>query len=165
MMKQENEFELLQRDLRQIQSRDEIINQIHSYCFFFDSSDVSGLKGLFTDDAIVDYGPEIGPLSGIDEIIKSISRGLQNTFAATSHHISNIVVEFTGATEAQTKSYVYAWHRYQKKPEIGYLWGQYYHAFRFEEGKWKISRLKLRAVATQNFHRTAMHPVERFSWE
>lgn len=100
------------------------------------------------------YGPDI---------VTAISAGLKNTFAATSHHVSNVLVEFKGPSIALSKSYVYAWHRYQKRPEIGYLWGQYSHDFRLEEGMWKIARLKLRAIAIQDFHRSTMHPVERLS--
>lgn len=165
MTKQQGELELLQDAMGKLQSRNEIVDQIHRYCFFFDSSDVIGLRSLFTTDAIVDYGPEMGPLSGIEEIMNSISGGLRNTFAATSHHISNIIVEFRGTDEALASSYIYAWHKYLKKPEIGYLWGQYSHVFRFEAGAWKISHLKLSAVAIQDFHRATMHPVNRFSWE
>lgn len=163
MTQSQSEVELLQREVRELISRHEIADQIHRYCYFFDSSNVSGLRTLFTEDASVDYGPEMGPLSGIEEIMNSISRGLRNTFVATSHHISNILVEFTGVSEAEAKSYVYAWHKYQNKPEIGYLWGQYSHNFRRERGEWKISQLKLRAVAVQDFHRSTMHLVERLS--
>lgn len=163
MKQPHSDIGFLQQDVRQLLSRNEIADQIYRYCFYFDSSDTEGLRSLFTEDATIDYGPEMGPLSGIEEIMVSISGGLKNTFAATSHHVSNILVEFKGPSVALSKSYVYAWHRYQKKPEIGYLWGQYSHDFRLEEGMWKISRLKLRAVAIQDFHRSTMHPVERLS--
>jgi len=165
MTKQQSELGLMQDAIRKLQSQNEIADQIHRYCFFFDSSDLQGLKGLFTIDAIVDYGPEMGPISGIENIMNSISGGLRNTFAATSHHISNIIIEFIGAEEAHASSYVYAWHKYLKKPEIGYLWGQYSHVFRYEAGTWKISHLKLNAVAIQDFHRSNMHPVNRLTLE
>jgi hypothetical protein len=109
----------------------------------------------------VDYGPEVQTLNGVTEIINSISLGLSNTFEATSHHISNIVIEFPSTSKANVQSYIYAWHKYKHKPEIGHLWGQYSHEFRYGDGTWKISKLTLRAVATQDFHRSVMHPVER----
>lgn len=163
MSNQQSEIELLKEAINKLQSRNAIADQIHRYCFFFDSADVVGLRELFTSDAIVDYGPEMGPLSGIEEIMNSITAGLRNTFGATSHHISNVIVDFKETDKALAHSYVYAWHKYLKKPEIGYLWGQYSHEFRFVSGGWKISHLKLSAVATRDFHRTTMHPVKRFS--
>jgi hypothetical protein len=141
--------------------RVEICNQLHRYCYFFDSSDVNGLRKLFTNDATVDYGPEVPLLVGLDVIMASIHKGLTTTFIATSHHLSNIVIEFDDEEHARASSYVYAWHRYHANPEIGYLWGQYSHTLRKEDGIWKIVTLQLRAVATQGFHRKTMHPVER----
>ena len=139
----------------------EINNQLYRYCYFFDSNDSNGLRNLFTEDAEIDYGPEVPLLVGLDVIMASISKGLTSTFIATSHHLSNVVVEFDDEEHARTLSYVYAWHRYFAKPEIGYLWGQYSHTLRKEEGTWKIATLQLRAVATQDFHRQTMHPVKR----
>ncbi len=139
----------------------EIGDQLKRYCYFFDSNDVNGLRTLFTKDAEVDYGPEVPLLVGLDTIINSISKGLAGTFIATSHHLSNLIIELDNEENAHSSSYVYAWHSYYSKPEIGYLWGQYSHTFRKDAGIWKISTLKLRAVATQNFHREIMHPVER----
>ena len=139
----------------------EIGDQLKRYCYFFDSNDVIGLRTLFTEDAEIDYGPEVPLLVGLDAIMTSISRGLNSTFIATSHHLSNIIVDFDDEEHARTSSYVYAWHRYYAKTEIGYLWGQYSHTFRREVESWKIATLKLRAVATQDFHRETMHAVER----
>ena len=104
MTKHQSDIGLLQNVIRKLQSQSEIADQIHRYCFFFDSSDLKGLRSLFTPDATVDYGPELGPISGIENIMNSISGGLRNTFAATSHHISNIIIEFIGAEEAHASS-------------------------------------------------------------
>lgn len=148
-------------EVQKLIDQTEISAQLYRYCYFFDSNDVNGLRNLFTEDAEIDYGPEVPLLVGIDVIITSISKGLTSTFIATSHHLSNVVVEFDDEEHARTSSYVYAWHRYHARPEIGYLWGQYSHTLRKEKGVWKIATLQLRAVATQDFHRQTMHPVMR----
>lgn len=147
--------------VQKLMSRIEIDDQLKRYCYFFDSNDIQGLRTLFTEDAEIDYGPEVPLLVGLEAIMTSISRGLTSTFIATSHHLSNIIIEFDDEEHARTSSYVHAWHRYYAKAEIGYLWGQYSHTLRREAGTWKIETLKLRAVATQDFHRETMHPVER----
>lgn len=158
-----NEYELTDKHLRDLISHRQISEQLHRYCFYFDSNYPDGLRSLFTEDAIVDYGPEVQTLYGIDEIINSISLGLSNTFEATSHHISNIVINFTSASEASVKSYIYAWHKYKNKSKIGHLWGQYSHTFKMENDQWLIAKLTLQAVAVQDFHRSAMHAVYRHS--
>jgi hypothetical protein len=157
------ESEIMIKPLQELISYRQISEQLHRYCFYFDSNNPEGLRGLFTDDAMVDYGPEVQTLVGVTDIINSISSGLTNTFEATSHHISNIVIDFPSFSKANVQSYLYAWHKYRNKPEVGHLWGQYSHAFRLEAGAWKISKLTLRAVATQDFHRSTMHRVERNS--
>lgn len=139
----------------------EISDQLKRYCLYFDSNDVDGLRQLFTEDAQVDYGPEVPLIVGLDAIINSISKGLTSTFVATSHHLSNIIIDFEDEDHACASSYVYAWHSYYSKPEIGYLWGQYSHTLRRVASTWKIATLQLRAVATQDFHRETMHPVVR----
>ena len=80
--------------IQKLISRIEISDQLKRYCYFFDSNDVNGLRTLFTIDAEIDYGPEVPLLVGQDAIMTSISRGLTSTFIATSHHLSNIIVEF-----------------------------------------------------------------------
>jgi len=145
----------------EIADRVNISEQLFRYCYFFDSNNTQGLRSLFTDDAVVDYGPEVPSLVGIENIMASISKGLTNTFVATSHHLSNVIIELNSADTAQATSYVYAWHKYYAKPEIGFLWGQYSHSLRRVDDEWKISSLTLRAVATENFHRGTMHPVFR----
>ena len=142
-------------------SRVQIIELLNLYCFYFDSNNTDGLRELFDERAVVDYGPEVDTLHGIDEVMTSIAKGLQTTFEATSHHLSNQVITFDDVNNARSNSYVFAWHRYKTKAEIGYLWGQYSHVLRRNSGTWKISELTLRAVATQDFHRATMHPVVR----
>ena len=141
--------------------RIEIEDLVKKYCFYFDTNQPEKLVDLFSEDACIDYGPEVAPLHGKSEAFTMISRGLTNLFAQTSHHISNFILDFDSDDLAHSVSYIYAWHRYQDKEEIGYLWGQYHHKFTRENGSWKISDLKLFAVNIDNFHRATMHPVDR----
>lgn len=134
---------------------------IKKYCLYFDTNEPKKLIELFSESVLIDYGPEVPPIVGKDAAFVMISGGLNNLFAKTSHHISNIIVEFDSSLIAHSTSYIYAWHQYQNKSEIGHLWGHYHHKFVKELGDWKISELKLFAVNTDNFHREIMHSVDR----
>jgi ketosteroid isomerase-like protein len=148
-------------DLRYLMDRAAIADVIHAYCFHFDHAEIEPLMALFTDDAVVDYGPDMPSMTGVDEIRPAVARGLAELFAATSHHVSNIVVTFDGPDRAGSVCYLYAWHLYRETGRTGELWAQYHHDFRRTEAGWKIARLVLRAAGTENFHRARMHPIGR----
>lgn len=141
--------------------RDEIRSLIHAYCFHFDLNQPDEVAALFAADATIDYGPEHPPIIGRDAIAPTIAVGLGERFKATSHHVSNIEITFTGEDEARAVSYLYAWHEYVDGSPDSELWGRYLHRFTREEGRWRISELVLQAAGARNFHRARMHPIGR----
>jgi hypothetical protein len=130
---------------------------VHKYCYYFDRNQPEELANLFAEDAVVDYGPEVASLIGRAQILEMVSKGLAETFLATSHHISNFMITSQSSDSATSTSYLYAWHKYHSKEEIGHLWGGYEHEFTKIEGKWFINKLKLFGVGMQDFHRSNMH--------
>ena len=130
---------------------------VYKYCYYFDRNLPEELAKLFSEDAVVDYGPEVANLIGRELILEMVSKGLAETFLATSHHISNFMITSQSNSSATSTSYVYAWHKYRSKEEIGHLWGGYEHEFIKIEGKWFIKNLKLFGVGLQDFHRNTMH--------
>ena len=149
------------RSLEGLIDKADISGVIHSYCYHFDRAEDDSVLALFTDDAVVDYGPDVPTLTGRAEIHEMVSRGLADFFAATSHHVSNIMVHFEAPDQATSICYLYAWHRYQDGRPNSELWGQYHHAFRRVGDGWKISSLILRAAGSDLFHRDKMHPIGR----
>jgi ketosteroid isomerase-like protein len=141
--------------------REAVVDLIHAYCFHFDQNEPEAVAGLFTEDAVVDYGPELEPIVGAAAIGPRIAVGLEQIFAATSHHVSNIRVEFHGPDRASSVTYLYAWHRYRDGSPDGELWGRYHHRFERTRDGWRIAELVLRAAGTRDFHRGAMHPIGR----
>ncbi|MEO0701747.1 MAG: nuclear transport factor 2 family protein [Pseudomonadota bacterium] len=139
----------------------DITEVIHAYCYHFDRADADAVAALFTEDALVDYGPDVDDLHGSAALRDMVSRGTSTLFAATSHHVSNVSIRFDGPDQATSNCYVYAWHRYLETNEESELWGQYDHSFRRTPSGWRISRLVLSAVGLRNFHRARMHPIPR----
>lgn len=147
--------------LRELADRQAIADLVHAYCFHFDNNEPAAVAALFTDDATVDYGPESATIVGADSIAATIAVGLERTFAATSHHVSNLQITFEGPDDARSVTYVYAWHRYVDGSPDGELWGRYRHRFVRTEAGWRIGELRLEAAGTVDFHRATMHPIGR----
>jgi ketosteroid isomerase-like protein len=149
--------------VRELVDRQAITDLIHSYCYHFDGNEPEAVAALFTADATVDYGPESTTIVGADAVARTIAVGLEQTFAATSHHVSNIQLVFDGPDRAHGVAYLYAWHRYVDGSPDGELWGRYHHRFERTDAGWRIAELVLRASGTVNFHRATMHPIGRRS--
>jgi ketosteroid isomerase-like protein len=141
--------------------RQSITDLIHAYCYHFDRNEPGEVAALFTPDATVDYGPEAATIVGADAIASTIAIGLERTFAATSHHVSNIQITLDGADRAHAVTYLYAWHRYVDGSPDGELWGRYHHRFVRTGDGWRIAELVLTAAGTVDFHRSTMHPIGR----
>jgi hypothetical protein len=147
--------------LQELLDRQAITDLIHAYCHHFDRNEPDEVAALFSADAKIDYGPEAAPIFGADAIAPTIAIGLERTFAATSHHVSNIRITFEGADVASSVTYLYAWHRYVDGSPDGELWGRYLHSFVRTDAGWRISRLVLQATGMLDFHRATMYPTGR----
>jgi ketosteroid isomerase-like protein len=147
--------------LRALADRQAITDLIHAYCFHFDNNEPDAVAALFTDDATVDYGPESPTIVGSAVIAATIAVGLERTFAATSHHVSNLQIAFEGPDRARSVTYLYAWHRYVDGSPDGELWGRYRHRFVRTDAGWRIGELLLEAAGMVDFHRATMHPIGR----
>lgn len=146
--------------VREFADRQAITELIYTYCECFDRNDPDGVAALFTDDAIIDYNPDTPSITGA-ELAGTIAVGLRDTFAATSHHISNVMITLEGADTARSLCYVDAWHRYHGGAPDGFLWGRYVHRYRRTDKGWRIVFLLLQAAGTIDFHRKRMHGIGR----
>jgi ketosteroid isomerase-like protein len=151
----------MEHDPTRLADRHAIAELFHAYARHFDRNEPEAIVALFTEDATVDYGPEVATAHGIEEVLAGISHGLSTIFAATSHHVSNISVEFVDPKNATAVAYVYAWHRYRDGAPDGHLWGQYHTRLRLHADEWRFAELVLEAAGTSNFHRAEMHPIGR----
>ena len=141
--------------------RTAITELLYDYARQFDLNEPEKLVELFTEDVVINYGPEMEMIRGRENILKVIKSGLDEVFAATSHHISNVSVSLENDSRAVCDAYVYAWHKYHSGAPDGYLWGRYHCTFSRSGAGWLISSLTLRVAGTKDFHRKEMHPIGR----
>src|SRR6267154_359884 len=141
------------KDVSQLIAREQIRDLIFEYAFHLDMNHPKELAELFVDDCTVVYGPNFGA-EGRAAYLKTLD-GIGSFFQATSHHVSNIVIEFRSDSEASVRSTLYAWHRYRKERPDGHLWGQYHDIMVRAAGQWRFKRRELRTARTGQPHSPA----------
>lgn len=112
-----------------------------TYCDAVDRGDIDTVAGRFTVDAFVDYGPRT-TATGRDEIVRLFG-GLRTTATATSHRLTNLVIELDDDT-ARATSYVTAWHALVDPPgEQLIIHGRYLDRLEQVDGDWLIAERRL----------------------
>lgn len=124
-------------DEARVADRFAIIDAIHRYCHGVDRCDIETLQSAFWEDATDDHGagPELAhPWAvGLLEVLK--------TMRCTQHAVSNIMVQFEGATKARVQTYCVAYHQFDVEgaPQEMVVGGRYLDALEKRGGKWRIS--------------------------
>ncbi len=147
------------KSIRQLIDAEEIRKLIFDYAFHLDMNHPKELADLFVDDCVVIYGPNFGA-EGKAAYAKTLD-GIGTFFQATSHHVSNIVIDFKGDDEVQVRSVLYAWHRYRKERPDGILFGQYHDVIVRVGEQWRFKRRELRTTGVTDFHVKEVIPIGR----
>jgi enoyl-CoA hydratase len=144
------ETAMLYQTVRELVDKDAIKTVMFDYAFYLDMNMTEDLAALFTHDCIVTYGPGF-EAEGKKEY-RTTLEGVGTYFAATSHHVSNVVVSFSDEDTATVRSVLLAWHRYNRTRPDGYVLGQYHDILvRTPEG-WRFKRRELRHAGTIDYH-------------
>ena len=132
---------------------------LFDYAYYLDMNMPNDMAGLFVDDCVVSYAPDFGA-EGI-EVYKKTLDGIGTFFTATSHHVSNVCVDFTADDEATVRAVVLAIHRYTRERPDGLLYGQYDDVVVKVDGGWKFKVRTLRTTMTTDYHVKASNPIGR----
>jgi hypothetical protein len=132
---------------------------LYDYAYFLDMNQPEKMSELFVDDCEVSYAPNFGAV-GIEDYKKTLD-GIGTFFRATSHHVSNVVVDFIAEEEAIVRAAVLAIHRYTKERPDGILYGQYHDVVVKRGGKWKFKTRVLKTTMTTDYHVKASNPIGR----
>jgi hypothetical protein len=133
---------------------------LFDYAYHLDMNHPEELAALFTEDCYVAYGPNFGA-EGRAAYQETLS-GIGAFFSATSHHVSNIVVDFEPDLQTATvRSVLHAWHRYTKDRPDGHFFGQYHDELVNTGDGWRFARRELRASGVVDFHVKQQIPIGR----
>lgn len=127
---------------------------LFDYAFNLDAAAPENMIPLFTDDLFVAYGETHGA-RGPEEYLSVLGNektGIAAFFAGTSHHVTNVVIDFTGDDEATVRSVLYAWHRYNRARADGIVYAQYHDKFARTGDGWRIRERRQFTTGTENFH-------------
>ena len=146
-------------DAWRLADRQRIEQALIAYCVHLDRMDLEALAAHFTDDCSVDYGD--GPhlkSQGADGLVKSLARMWR--WKRTSHHLSNILIEFDGFDSAKTTSYVHAWHQ-REDGSTATILGRYLDRFERRSGRWLIHRRRMEMNGCDPGFTVPIHAFDR----
>ncbi len=132
---------------------------MYDYSYNLDMNQPVEMAALFVEDCEVSYAPNFGA-SGMEAYKKTLD-GIGAFFRGTSHHNSNIVIDFVSDEEANVRSIVLAIHRYTRERPDGILYGQYFDTVVKDGGQWKFKRRELRTTMATDYHVKASNPIGR----
>lgn len=127
----------------------EEIRQVRSlYSHYFDGRDLDGLAGLFTDDAVCEFGPAFGGnWVGRDTIRANYAKQYERTNGlshAFLHAVTNPWVELTGPATARGRCYLLDINtRVPAGENPVTLLGVYVDEYRKVDDRWCISRSRI----------------------
>ncbi len=142
-----------------IHDRLQIEQMLINYCVFLDRMDLAALAGLFSEDCVVDYGDNPNLRSkGRDRLAKSLERMWRWT--RTSHHLSNVVVDFVDRDTARSTSYVHAWHE-RADGSTATMFGQYLDMLVCRSDRWLIHRRRMVMNGSDAGFKVPVHALDR----
>lgn len=147
--------------VRELTDRAAITEVLHSYARLVDERDFAAVAGVFADDCVADYGVrETDTLRSAAAVADWLTRQLIDA-AATSHHISNVQISFTGTDHAETTSYVYAWHEAPGAAVDPVVLARYVDSFERAPTGWRIAHRRMFAHGLVGFPDGILRPLSR----
>jgi 3-phenylpropionate/cinnamic acid dioxygenase small subunit len=127
---------------------------LFDYAYFLDLNETASLVELFTEDCHIAYGANHGAdgISAYQQTLEDEKFGVGAFFAGTSHHVSNVLINFEDDDTAKVRSVLYAWHKYNRDRPDGILMGQYHDILVRSDDGWRIKRRELKGVGTMSYH-------------
>ncbi|WP_205622980.1 nuclear transport factor 2 family protein [Sciscionella marina] len=156
--------------VRRLQDRAEISDVQLGYARGTDSHDWELFRSCFTDEVEVDFSEGFGQpvvrLSADDWVTETAPR--MESFEATQHMITNLVITFDSDDRATCVAYVRASHHLPNNTGDSdqIVYGYYTNRFERTSNGWRIAKIKLTALwMTGNFgiFQTALAPGSSFS--
>jgi uncharacterized protein (TIGR02246 family) len=129
--------------LRQLLDRQEITAVMAAYARWADLNQPERQAELFTEDGRASYHPGDW-IVGRAELVGRLRAALAG-YARTSHHVSNIEIDFEDRDTATAQSAVIAWHRRPDGSEWT-LFGRYVDRWTRTGPGWRLAERELRAA-------------------
>lgn len=136
--------------------RSDIEAVLLGYCSHVDAADVAGVVALFARDGGVEMGSE--PITGHATLTEFYGERVLRTYAATSHHLTNVAIRLATPQAASASSAVIAWHQRVDGRQF-VLWGRYADQLVREDGIWRIGLRSIRVAGSTDLGMDRSLPV------
>ena len=145
--------------IKKILDEREITALLVEYCRALDKMDLNAIAELFSEDCVVEFGPDDQLNScGPKAVAKSLERMWR--WERTSHHLSNVSIHLNGSHKASSLSYVLAWHERADKTTAT-IYGQYHDNLRREKVGWRITKRVMYMNGSDAGFTVNIHPFKR----
>jgi ketosteroid isomerase-like protein len=151
--------------VQRLVDEDDIKRVLFEYAYHLDMNEPRELVDLFTEDCHIIYMPGHGA-EGKEAYLETLTDekvGIGGFFAGTSHHVSNVVIDFEDADTARVRSILYAWHKYNRERPDGIVMGQYHDVVVRTPDGWRIKQRELKHAGTETYHAKVLNPIARNS--
>ena len=146
--------------LWELVERQRITETLQDYCHFVDRNDPASLvERVFCVDGCFELGSR-HVVIGRENLARMFAKTLA-VFTATSHHLSNVRIRFTGDDLAHATAYVHAWHLTVGEGRRIDLWGRYRDELRLTPQGWRIANRRLSVAGSHGWENAPFEPVER----
>jgi uncharacterized protein (TIGR02246 family) len=145
---------------QQLVDRQEITAVMAAYARWADLNQPERQAATFAADGRVSYHPGEWT-AGREALTEKLSTALAG-YAQTSHHVSNIEIDFEGPDTAAAQSAVIAWHRRHDGSEW-ILYGRYVDRWTRTEAGWRLAERELRAAGAVGRDDRELRPLGRAS--
>jgi len=146
--------------LEQLLDRQEITAVMAAYARWADLNQPEQQAATFVEDCRVSYHPGDW-ISGRAALTEKLRTALAR-YAQTSHHVSNIEIDFEGRGTATAQSAVIAWHRRHDGSEWT-LYGRYVDRWTRTAQGWRLAERELRAAGAAGRDDRELPPLGRAS--
>lgn len=128
-----------QARLTELLDREAIRDCLYRYCRGIDRGDEAALRSSYWPDATDRHGAYSGPVEGFIQM----ALGVFKTNPRNVHQVSNILIEFRGATDARVETYFNALQCGPGKDGVVrqfLLVGRYCDSFQKRGGEWRVAQ-------------------------
>ncbi|MFN0095465.1 MAG: nuclear transport factor 2 family protein [Dehalococcoidia bacterium] len=131
--------------LQQLIDERDITALMVRYADRIDAKDPEGSAACFAPDGVGVYWGEYRGRAAIADRL----RGILDDFHATSHHLSNVMIDLDG-DRATAQAYVYAFHRVKPSNEAMHYWGRWVDELVRVDGEWLFARREVVGIGSIN---------------
>jgi len=150
----------IERLVWELENRRLITETLLDYSLYVDRNDPAMLVDkVFCADGCFELGARHAVI-GRENLQLMFAKTLA-PFSATSHHVSNVRIRFTGDDTAESTAYVYAWHLTVADSKRIDLWGRYHDRHRLTAQGWRIATRRLSAAGSDGWNDPPFERVER----